>query len=282
MKKNKVILPALACLVLAVLVYIMIYRPVTADVEAMKEELEMAELEYSIKQGRIETIASLDKEAKRMADNSAAGFYGETPQEELIVKINDLCTAAEVRVLEINYGGLSEFTLHPAENQAGEAEPEEPEADPAESGETAESEEIEADSAESEEAEQGSAQTEVTDEELIYGDIFTVKFAGTYEQILSILNAIDNNDKKIVNAGIEIETELSVTSELPEELTSRYPDVNFDELIVEEGVLSCQMELIFFQLEGMEEYVIKDYNILEAEPREKSTSESPFDIYENE
>jgi len=261
---------------MAAIVYIMIYKPLTSDIEIIKTDLEMAELEYSTKQKRIDTITLLDKEAKKMIENSNYQFYGETPQEELIVKINDLCTASEVRVLEISYSGLSEFNLEAAETEAAQAEPKE-------SGEdTAESEIAQADTAESEESKTQDAQTETPDESLLYGDIFTVKFAGTFEQILSILNSIDNNDKKIVNAGIEINTELDVTSQVPEELTSRYPDVDFDELMIEEGVLSCQMQLIFFQLKGMEEYVVHDYNILEEEPREKSILESPFDVYIDE
>lgn len=276
MQKKIVIVPSLICLVMAAIVYIMIYKPLTSDIEIIKTDLEMAELEYSTKQKRIDTITLLNKEAKKMIENSNYQFYGETPQEELIVKINDLCAASEVRVLEISYSGLSEFNLEAAENEAAEAEPKE-------SGEdTAESETAQADTAESEESETQDAQTETPDESLLYGDIFTVKFAGTFEQILSILNSIDNNDKKIVNAGIEINTELDVTSQVPEELTSRYPDVNFDELMIEEGVLSCQMQLIFFQLKGMEEYVVHDYNILEEEPREKSILESPFDVYIDE
>lgn len=276
MQKKIVIVPSLICLVMAAIVYIMIYKPLTSDIEIIKTDLEMAELEYSTKQKRIDTITLLNKEAKKMIENSNYQFYGETPQEELIVKINDLCAASEVRVLEISYSGLSEFNLEAAENEAAEAEPKE-------SGEdTAESETAQADTAESEESETQDAQTETPDESLLYGDIFTVKFAGTFEQILSILNSIDNNDKKIVNAGIEINTELDVTSQVPEELTSRYPDVNFDELMIEEGVLSCQMQLIFFQLKGMEEYVAHDYNILEEEPREKSILESPFDVYIDE
>jgi len=275
-QKKIVIVPSLICLVMAAIVYIMIYKPLTSDIEIIKTDLEMAELEYSTKQKRIDTITLLNKEAKKMIENSNYQFYGETPQEELIVKINDLCAASEVRVLEISYSGLSEFNLEAAENEAAEAEPKE-------SGEdTAESETAQADTAESEESETQDAQTETPDESLLYGDIFTVKFAGTFEQILSILNSIDNNDKKIVNAGIEINTELDVTSQVPEELTSRYPDVNFDELMIEEGVLSCQMQLIFFQLKGMEEYVAHDYNILEEEPREKSILESPFDVYIDE
>jgi len=275
-QKKIVIVPSLICLVMAAIVYIMIYKPLTSDIEIIKTDLEMAELEYSTKQKRIDTITLLNKEAKKMIENSNYQFYGETPQEELIVKINDLCAASEVRVLEISYSGLSEFNLEAAENEAAEAEPKE-------SGEdTAESETAQADTAESEESETQDAQTETPDESLLYGDIFTVKFAGTFEQILSILNSIDNNDKKIVNAGIEINTELDVTSQVPEELTSRYPDVNFDELMIEEGVLSCQMQLIFFQLKGMEEYVVHDYNILEEEPREKSILESPFDVYIDE
>lgn len=276
MKKNKVFLPSLAALIIAAIVYIMMYKPLTSDIKGVKEDLEVAELEYSIKQRRIDTIASLEEEAKKMTDNSVPQFYGETPQEELIVKINDLCAASEVRVLEINYGGLSEFNLEAVETQEDEAGSEEGEADEAESSE------IEADTAESENPEQESTQTEATNEVLLYGHMFTVKFAGTFEQILSMLKSIDDNDKKIVNSGIEVDKELNLNSQFPEELTSSYSDVNFDELIVDEDILSCQMELIFFQLEGMEKYVVKDYNILEEEPREKSTSESPFDIYIDE
>lgn len=284
MQKNRVTLPGLACLVLAVIGYIMIYKPLISDIEATKMDLEMVELEYSTKQKRIDTAVASEQEIKNLIKKTASQFYGEIPQEEIIVKINDLCTAAELRVLKISYSGLSEFELEPEKTDEDGSESEESKADmTAEESETdTTAEEPETDTTASQESESESTREEEPDKTVFYGDVFTVKFAGTFEQILAVLNSIDNNDKKIVNQGMEINKELDTTSEVPEELPSMYPDVDFEGLILEEQVLSCQIELIFFHLEEMEEYVIDDYNILEAEPREKSSLESPFDVYADE
>jgi len=253
-KKKIIIILRLIFAVGTVMIYLMLYKPLISDIGIMKEDFELVKSEYEAKQIKLGTLKAteeklgiLEEEIERMVSR----YYGKTAQEELIVKIYDFCRESQVRLLELKYNGAKEFTI-----------------------ETPAVEETE------ENAEESLAEN--IEENTIYGESFSVSFAGTYEEILKMLNLIDKNEKIIVNMGLEINIELNTTTNIPEELKAANPGVDFEAMMNQEGELSCQVELIFFQVEGLEAFVENDDNILKKEPQEKSTSENPFAVYIDE
>lgn len=240
-------------------VYLMLYKPLVTDIETLREDLEITELEYVIRQNRIETLGALGGKidtAKEEIEKFIPLFYSDTTQEDLIAKINSLCENSEVRLLGIDYSGTSEFQIvQKTTDSAFEMETF------SEAGAT------------------GLVQAEDIP---LYGDVFGVTFVGSYEKIRNMLNLIDTNEKIIVNSGLEVSTDITVTSYVNEEFTTAYPDTDFQKIMLEEGALTCKIQIVFFQTVGLEGYSIRESSILEEAPREKSTSGDPFREYINE
>ena len=246
-KKRVMMMMNLIFMAGVIIVYLILCKPLAADIETLSADLEIIKMEYTAKQNRIETLKSLEEKintAKAEIENLSPLFYSDMDQEDLIVIINSLCKASEVRLLEIDYSGTSEYQS-------------------AEAAATIEAEEDGADS--------------VKDFSL-YGDVFAVTFTGTYEKIINMLHLIDSNEKIIVNSGLEISKDISASSYVLEGHNMVSPREDLQKIILKDGTMTCKIHIVFFQMENAEGYDTGERSILEEE-RERLTIEDPFKKY---
>lgn len=244
-------------------VYLKFYKPLAADINMLSEDLDIIELEYTVRQNRIGTLGALGEQintAEEGIKKLVPLFYNNTSQEDLIVKINSLCEDSEVRLLEIEYSGRSEFQIV----------------------ETTAETTVEAPSETDFFTETITAESTQTENSPLYGDVFSVTFVADYKKIMKMLHLIDTNEKIIVNSRLEISTDVNANSYVSEELATAFPNVDFQKITLEEGALTCKIQIVFFQTENLEKYEKSENSILEEMPREKSTSENPFEKYVDE